>query len=309
METPSRLAILLVALAGWSVATAQESAPATPPADSNQPPAPPEVTYYGYKVVRSYPHDRQAFTQGLVYENGFIYEGTGLYGRSAIVRWDLKTGNIMKRLRLPDRYFGEGIVVFGDKLIELTWKSNLGFVYSKDTFTLRGQFNYPTQGWGITHDGQRLILSDGTATLRFLDPNTYAETGRLDVLDRGRPIRRLNELEYVPGPPAGVPDTPSAAPGPRIYANVWSTDHIVVICPKTGRVTGWIDLTGLYAGPTPRHSDAVLNGIAWRPETKHLLVTGKLWPQLYEIELKPEPQVGTTGRAGLRAGITQGDDR
>ncbi len=271
METLLRLAIPFVVFSSWCVAPAQEQASRTAPADSNQAPAPPEVTYYEYKVVRTYPHDRQAFTQGLVYQDGLIYEGTGLHGRSAIIRWDLKTGNVLKRLRLPDKYFGEGVTLFGDKLIELTWKSKVGFVYSKDTFTLRGQFHYPMEGWGITHDGKRLILSDGTATLHFLDPNTYAETGRLEVVDRGRPIRSLNELEFIDG---------------RIYANIWPTDHIVVICPKIGRVTAWIDLTGLYRRPTD--SDAVLNGIAYLPETKHLLVTGKLWPKLYEIELIPE---------------------
>jgi glutamine cyclotransferase len=290
METLLRFAVLFVVLRVGCRAPAQEQAPAPARADSNQPPAPPEAINYQYKVIRTYPHDRQSFTQGLVYVDGLIYEGTGLYGRSAILRWDLKTGNVLKRLRLPDKYFGEGITLFDDKLIELTWKSNVGFVYSKDTFTLRGQFHYPTQGWGITHDGKRLILSDGSATLRFLDPNTYAETGRLEVVDRGRPVRGLNELEYVPAPPAGEPNTPSPAPGACIYANIWPTDRIVVICPQTGRVTGWLNLAGLY--PASRHSDAVLNGIAWLPETRHLLVTGKLWPKLYEIEPIPEPAPG-----------------
>jgi glutamine cyclotransferase len=156
------------------------------------------------------------------------------------------------------------------------------------------------EGWGITHDGKRLILSDGTATLHLLDPNTYAETGRLEVADRGRPIRGLNELEFVPeSPPVAQPPpavnsegSPPRAGVPQglLFANIWPTDHIVVICPKTGRVTGWLDLTGLYAGAGPRHSDAVLNGIAYMPETRHLLVTGKLWPRLYEIELEPPPR-------------------
>jgi glutamine cyclotransferase len=286
METLSRSAVLFVVLWAGCTAPAQQQGPATTPPDGNQPPPPPEVTNYQYKVIRSYPHDRQSFTQGLEYVDGLIYEGTGLYGQSAIMRWDLKTGEVLKKLRLPDKYFGEGITLFGDKLIELTWKSNVGFVYSRDTFTLRGQFHYPTQGWGLTHDDKRLILSDGTATLRFLDPNTYAETGRLEVVDRGRSIRGLNELEYVPAPPVGASDTPAPAPGPGVYANIWPTDRIVVICPQTGRVTGWLNLADLYS--TSRHSDAVLNGIAYMPETKHLLVTGKLWPRLYEIELTKE---------------------
>jgi glutamine cyclotransferase len=282
METLSRSAVLFVVLWAGCTAPAQQQGPATTPPDGNQPPPPPEVTNYQYKVIRSYPHDRQSFTQGLEYVDGLIYEGTGLYGQSAIMRWDLKTGEVLKKLRLPDKYFGEGITLFGDKLIELTWKSNVGFVYSRDTFTLRGQFHYPTQGWGLTHDGKRLILSDGTATLRFLDPNTYAETGRLEVVDRGRSIRGLNELEFVPD---GGEQESAGASG-LIYANIWPTDRIVVICPQTGRVTGWLNLADLY--PASRRSDAVLNGIAYIPETKHLLVTGKLWPRLYEIELTKE---------------------
>jgi glutamine cyclotransferase len=283
METLSRSAVLFAVLWAWCAAPAQEQGSTTTPPDGNQPPPPPQVTYYQYKVIRTYPHDRQSFTQGLEYVDGLIYEGTGLYGQSAILRWDLKTGEVVKKLRLPDKYFGEGITLFDDKLIELTWKSNVGFVYSRDTFTLRGQFHYPTQGWGLTHDGKRLILSDGTATLRFLDPNTYAETGRLEVVDRGRSIRGLNELEFVPD---GGEQESAGASG-LIYANIWPTDRIVVICPQTGRVTGWLNLAALY--PRSAHSDAVLNGIAYLPETRHLLVTGKLWPRLYEIELISSP--------------------
>jgi glutamine cyclotransferase len=274
MATLLQLVVPLVVFSACCAAPAQEQAPTPPAADGKQAPAPPEVTHYQYKVVRTYPHDRQSFTQGLVYQEGLIYEGTGLYGRSAILRWDLKTGNVLKKLRLPDKYFGEGITLFEDKLIELTWKSKVGFVYSKDTFTPRTQFRYPMEGWGLTHDGKRLILSDGTATLHFLDPNTYAEIGRLEVRNDGRPIRNINELEFIDG---------------QIYANVWPSDMIVTISPKTGRITGMIDMVGLYSDPGPRDSDAVLNGIAYMPETRHLLVTGKLWPKLYEIELLPPP--------------------
>ncbi len=276
-----------------------------PPPDGNQTSAEADVVYYRYKVVASYPHDRRAFTQGLVYEKGLVYEGTGLHGQSAIVAWDLKTGKVIRRSRLPERYFGEGIALFGDKLIQLTWKSRTGFVYKKDTFTLLKEFTYPTEGWGLTHDGKRLIMSDGSATLRFLDPNTCAETGRLNVRDRGRRVRGLNELEFIPGPrvdedpgqarpePAerdardtGTPQTASEAGS--IYANIWPTDRIVIIDPKSGRVTGWIDLTGLYTPPDGDRSQDVLNGIAWLPESEHLLVTGKLWPRIYEIELTQE---------------------
>ncbi len=249
--------------------------------DSNDVSSEAEVAFYRYKVIRSYPHDRKAFTQGLVYGDGLLYEGTGLRGQSAITRRNLETGKTVKRLRLPDKYFGEGITIFGDRLIQLTWKSNVGFVYQKDTFTLLGQFTYPTQGWGITQDGKRLILSDGSATVRFLDPNTYAETGRVEVRDRGRPVRRINELEFIT-------DAEQHCGDGRIYANIWPTDYIAIIHPKTGRVTGWIDLTGLYTPSNGRKSEDVPNGIAYIPETKRLLVTGKLWPKLYEIELTPQ---------------------
>jgi glutamine cyclotransferase len=258
------------------------------PSDSNQAPAQPDVAHYRYKVVKSYPHDRRSFTQGLVYEDGFVYEGTGLYGQSAIYKRDLQTGKTVKTLRLPDKYFGEGITLFGDKLIELTWQSHVGFIYTKDTFTPLGQFKYSGEGWGLTHDGKRLILSDGTATLRFLDPNTFAETGRLEVRDQGRAMASLNELEYVARPPSGVIDSQPGAAGPQIYANIWQTNQIAIIDPKTGRVTGWIDLSGLYTPPANEQGDWVLNGIAYLPNTKHLLVTGKCWPRLYEIELLPE---------------------
>jgi len=268
-------------------------------------PAAPAVRRYSYRVVQSYPHDRRSFTQGLVYENGFLYEGTGLYGQSALIKRDLKTGQALKTTHLARRHFGEGITIWGDKIIQMTWRNKTGFVYRKDTFTLLREFTYPTEGWGITHDGTRLIYSDGTATLRFLDPNTFAETGRIEVRDQGRPVRGLNELEYIPVPRVGedrgqslpparsgdARDTgaPPAAHGTgSIFANVWPTDEIVIIDPKTGQVTGRLDLSSLY--PRPDDSEDVLNGIAWIPETGHLLVTGKLWPKLYEIELTEETQ-------------------
>ncbi|MCX5643103.1 MAG: glutaminyl-peptide cyclotransferase [Phycisphaerae bacterium] len=242
---------------------------------SSRNPAPPQsdVAHYRYKVVKTYPHDRRCFTQGLVYEDGFLYEGTGLYGQSALYKRDLQTGKTVQMLRLPEEYFGEGITLFGDKLIQLTWQSHIGFVYRKDTFAPLGRFKYATEGWGLTHDGKRLILSDGTAILHFLDPNTYAETGRLQVRDQGRPVPNLNELEFIDG---------------VVYANIWQTDRIAIIDPKTGRVTGWIDLSGLYTPPAEEEGEAVLNGIAYLPQTRHLLVTGKLWPRMYEIELVAE---------------------
>jgi len=274
---------LLIGSLAWLLnigcAAARSEETATAPAE------PPAVIRYTYRVVQSYPHDRRAFTQGLVYENGFLYEGTGLYGRSMLVKRDLKTGKSLKTTFLARRHFGEGITIFKDKIVQLTWQDNVGFVYKKDTFTLLREFPYPTEGWGITHDGKQLICSDGTATLRFLDPNALVETGRIEVRDQGLPVQGLNELEYVAPPPSGVVDSQPGAAGPQVLANVWPSDQIVVIDPKTGRVTGWLDLSKLY--PRPRGSDDVLNGIAWIPETRRLLVTGKLWPKVYEIEISP----------------------
>ena len=267
---------------GTQVRRPTERAPQPQAIDDPTTPAQPDVVHYRYKVVRTYPHDRRCFTQGLVYEDGYVYEGTGLYGESALYKRDLQTGKTVNMLRLPDKYFGEGITLFGDRLIQLTWQSKVGFVYQKDTFTPLREFKYRGEGWGLTHDGQRLILSDGTATLRFLDPNTYAETGRLEVRDQGRPVERLNELEYVVSPPTTSPA------GPQIYANIWPTGQIVILDPTTGRVTGRIDLSGLWTPPEDEQDESVLNGIAYLPQTKHLLVTGKLWPRMYEIELVPE---------------------
>lgn len=244
-----------------------------PPTTSNQQPA--TVTQYRYKVIRTYPHDPQAFTQGLVYEDGVLYEGTGLYGQSALTKRDLESGKLLKRERLPRRYFGEGIAVFRDKIIQLTWQSQTGFVYDKTTFRLLKEFKYPGEGWGLTHDGKQLIMSDGTATLRFLDPNTFAETRRITVRDGGRDIVELNDLEFIHG---------------RIFANIWYSDSIAVISPETGQVTGWLDLTHLWPVSDRPSSQFVLNGIAFLPKSGHLLITGKCWPKLYEIEIISQPQ-------------------
>ncbi len=254
----------------------ESEAPKPAPTDNAEPPAQPQgpqVPHYRYKVIKTYAHDANNFTQGLVYQDGFLYEGTGLYGRSILIKRDFESGQIVKQTRLPDRYFGEGITLFGDRIVQLTWRSRAGFSYDKETFRQIGTFTYDSQGWGLTHDGKRLILSDGTATIRFLDPNTYAETGRIQVRDEGRPIRQVNELEYIDG---------------HIYANIWPTDYIAIIAPQSGRVTGWIDLTGLYTPPPNNNNNIVANGIAYLPETKHLLVTGKRWPKMYEIVLVPQ---------------------
>lgn len=260
---------ILVLIAITLVVPRLEAAGEVPTANSQSAPPKAPIAYYRYKIVRTYPHNARHFTQGLVYHDGALYEGTGLYGQSILTRRELKTNQIVKKSRLPRKYFGEGITLFGDRIIQLTWKSHTGFSYNRKTFRLLDEFRYDTEGWGLTHDGTRLILSDGTDTLRFLDPNTFAETGRLKVRSNGRPLRQINELEFIDG---------------QIYANILPTDYIAIIAPQTGRVTGWIDLRGLYS-PPPSASGSILNGIAYIPETKHLLVTGKLWPKMYEIEL------------------------
>ena len=223
-----------------------------------------------FEVVRSYPHDPQAFTQGLVFLDGVLYEGTGLNGRSGIRRVRLENGEVLKVQKLEDQHFGEGIAVVGDSIVQLTWKSGVGFVYDRNTFQRTKTFNYPGEGWGLTYDGTRLIMSDGTATLRFLDPKSLKEIGRLEVRDGGRPVEQLNELEVVKG---------------EIYANVWGTDRIARISPKTGAVIGWIDLTGILSPRDPASTD-VLNGIAYDAAKDRLFVTGKLWPRLFEIRVK-----------------------
>jgi len=225
---------------------------------------------YTYEVVNVYPHDQNAFTQGLVIEEGVLYEGTGLYGSSTLRRVDLETGNVLQTHTLSNEFFGEGITVFGDRIIQLTWQNQKGFVYDKNSFDLLQEFSYHTQGWGITTDGNQLIMSDGTATLYFLDPETFETVGQVEVHDNG-PVTNLNELEYING---------------EVYANIWLTDKIAIINPQTGQVTGWIDLTGIYTRESS-DSNNVLNGIAYDAENSRLFVTGKRWSQLFEIKLKP----------------------
>ena len=220
----------------------------------------------GYKIVHTYPHDPSSYTQGLIFQDGFLYEGTGQYGQSLLRKVDLSTGKVLQQVKLPDAYFGEGIVLWKDKIIQLTWKSRIGFVYDLATFRQLRTFTYSREGWGITHDGKRLIMSDGSSTLFFWDPETLKEIGRLDVDDKGNPVTYLNELEYIHG---------------EIYANVWQTDRIARISPKTGHVVSWIDLRGLRSGMPDAE---VLNGIAYDAKQNRLFVTGKLWPKLFEIQ-------------------------
>jgi glutaminyl-peptide cyclotransferase len=223
-----------------------------------------------YTVVHTYPHDRKAFTQGLVFEAGVLYEGTGLHGQSTLRRVDLGTGQVLQLHTLPAHLFGEGVTVYHDRVMQLTWQSHVGFVYDKRSFAFLREFTYPTEGWGMTHDGSQLIMSDGTSTLYFLHPETFAEVGRIVVHDDAGPVIRLNELEYVQG---------------EIYANVWQTNRIAKIDPHTGRVTAWIDLRGLLGPEDMRQPVDVLNGIAYDAQQDRLFVTGKWWPKLFEIKL------------------------
>ena len=227
-----------------------------------------EPVHYTYNVVNVYPHNKTAFTQGLVFEDSFLYEGTGLYGQSTLRRVELETGNITQLYSLPDQFFGEGITIFENKIVQLTWRSGKGFVYEKSSFDLLQEFKYPTQGWGITHNGSALIMSDGTATLYFLDPETFQTIGQIEVHDE-EPVALLNELEYIHG---------------RVYANIWKEDKIAIIDPQTGQVMGWIDLTGINDSEN-QNTGSVLNGIAYDQNGDRLFVTGKRWSKLYEIEL------------------------
>ncbi len=228
---------------------------------------------FGYRVVAEYPHDRRAFTQGLAYVDGVLYEGTGLYGESSLRRVELETGEVLQAVGLSKEYFGEGIAVLGDRIYQLTWRNGICIVFDRETFEVLEAFTYQTEGWGLTTDGERLIMSDGTNRLFIRDPETFAELDTIDVYDGVRAIWNLNELEVVDG---------------EIWANVWQTDLIARIDPDTGQVTGWIDLTGLLSeSDRGRHRVDVLNGIAHDPESDRLFVTGKLWPKLFEIELVP----------------------
>lgn len=225
---------------------------------------------FTYKIVNSWPHDSSAFTQGLVYEDGVLYESTGEYGRSSLRRVELETGQVLKQRDLERQFFGEGITLWRDRIVQLTWRSQQGFVYDKRTFALLKTFSYDTEGWGITQDGAYLIMSDGTSTLRFLDPETFRVVKSIQVRDENGPVNFLNELEYVKG---------------EIYANVWRTDRIARISPSTGCVMGWVNLAGLLPDAERADVENVLNGIAYDPERDRLFVTGKRWPKLFEITL------------------------
>ena len=228
------------------------------------------VPEYTYEVVHTFPHDPKAYTQGLIYLNGVLYEGTGLEGHSSLRKVKLETGEVLQKHDIPEQYFGEGIINWKDRLIEITWRAERGFIYDLATFAQRGQFEYPGEGWGLTQDGKRIIMSDGTPQLRFWDPETLKELGRITVTDEGRPVSQLNELEWIKG---------------EVYANIYQSDRIARIDPASGKVVGWIDLTGILR-PADRNSETdVLNGIAYDASRDRLFVTGKLWPKLFEIRL------------------------
>lgn len=225
---------------------------------------------YGYRVVHTYPHDVSAYTQGLVYEDGILYESTGQRGESTLRKVKLETGELIESLNLPPNLFGEGTCILDDKIIQLTWTSKVGFVYDKESFRVINRIEYPTQGWGLTTNGEQLIMSDGSHIIYFLESEYFTELSRIEVFDHEKAITNLNELEYIDG---------------KIFANVYQTDFIVVIEPETGRVLSQIDLKGLLK-PEDKHDRIdVLNGIAYDPENKRLFVTGKRWPKLFEIQL------------------------
>jgi len=227
------------------------------------------IKYYDYKIINSYPHDREAFTQGLEFYNGYLYEGTGLNSKSSLRKVNLKNGDIIKKKIIADKYFGEGITIYNDKIYQLTWKSGVGFIYNLD-FKLIDNFTYDYQGWGLTHDKDHLIVSDGTNVIRFLDPGTLKVVKKIEVTKNDKKVTKINELEYIKG---------------EIYANIWQENYIVIINPQNGKVTAIIDLEGII---NPRNYDYelnVLNGIAYDSENDHLFVTGKLWPKVFEIKI------------------------
>ncbi|MGA2842198.1 MAG: glutaminyl-peptide cyclotransferase [Steroidobacteraceae bacterium] len=229
------------------------------------------VPIYDVDIIHTYPHDPSAFTEGLFYLNGFLYESTGLEQHSTIRKVRLDTGEVVKKIDIPPQYFGEGIVNWDGHLISLTWKSHVGFVFDLATFKLQRQFQYEGEGWALTQDGKQLIMSDGTPELRFINPNTLKETNRIQVTLDGKPVRNVNELEWVKG---------------EIYANVWQTNWILRINPKDGQVVGLVNLAGLLSSGTQVKSpDGVLNGIAYDAKGDRLFVTGKNWPKLFEIRL------------------------
>ena len=230
---------------------------------------------HGFTVVASFPHDPSAFTQGLVFADGEFYESTGLSGESSLRRVDVATGKVLQRIDVPEPHFAEGLALVGDKLLQLTWQSRIGFVYNRKTFAQTGTFRYKTEGWGLAYDGgSRLVMSDGSDTLTLLDPKTHAVTRTLRVSDAGVPVSNLNELEWIEG---------------EIWANVWTTDRIARIAPNTGAVASWVNLDALWPRSQRLPPADVMNGIAYDPATRRIFVTGKKWPRVYQIRVTGTP--------------------
>jgi glutamine cyclotransferase len=225
---------------------------------------------YGYRVVADFPHDKNAFTEGFVFFDGYLYEGTGLNGKSSVRQQNLTSGEMLQSVALPQQYFGEGITILGDKVYQLTWQSRKGFVYDLD-FEQVQEFGYSTEGWGLTHNGSHLIMSDGTSSLYFIDPANFSVVGQVQVKDGGNIVPKLNELEYING---------------EVWANVWQTDLVARISPHSGEVLGWVDFTGILTSAERVGTD-VLNGIAFDPDSDRILVTGKYWPKIFQVELVP----------------------
>jgi glutaminyl-peptide cyclotransferase len=228
-----------------------------------------DVPVYSYEVINTWPHDAEAYTQGLVFHDGTLFESTGLYGSSSLRRVELKTGKVKKKVEIDRQYFAEGMTIFGDKIFQLTWQAQKGFVYDLKKLRQEGEFVYEGQGWGLTHDNHSLIMSDGTNRIRFLDPSNFQVQRTISVYENGHPLTELNELEFIKG---------------EIYANIWKTDRIVRIDPTTGKINAWIDMTGLHHGGDDRPENC-LNGIAYDAESDRLFVTGKRWAKMYEIRL------------------------
>lgn len=244
--------------------------PAAPPSAPTTPPAPPRATpVYQHRVVRTFPHDRKAFTQGLVYRDGVFYESTGLYGESSLRKVAIETGNVLRQHDVDAQYFAEGLSEWGDTLVQLTWTSGIALAYDRETFKEVKRFAYTGEGWGLTRTDRHLVMSDGSATLKLLDPTTFAQVSVLQVHDEHGPVTALNELEMVKG---------------LIFANVWQSHRLAMIAPDSGKVTGWIDLTGLLPASERARVD-VLNGIAYDERGDRLFVTGKWWPTVFQVEV------------------------
>ncbi len=268
----SIIVVLLVGLLIFAFSDNLFPIPGSPSSEPSTSPRPELPTQYTYSVAHIYPHDQNAFTEGFVYSDGYLYESTGIYGRSSLTKSSIATGSVLQEVHLPDTYFGEGIAVVNDTIVQLTWQEHTGFVYDKSSFAVLRNFSYTTQGWGLTYNGSCLVMSDGTHTLYFLDPVTFQITGHIQVSDNDVLIDNLNELEYVNG---------------SIYANIWHQQRIAIINPQTGQVEGWVNLAGIEDSPVLSTED-VLNGIAYDSQSDRLFVTGKDWPDIFEIKLVPD---------------------